>query len=87
MKKWIFQEHLLKCSFILDRESTQGFVVAVLVNNGVDDVEEHFFVDLDRFRTNRTSQTAYDLEHGITSMMNISIKIKKALPHGRVTTQ
>jgi hypothetical protein len=69
----------LKCSFILDWEfALWEFVVALLMDDGVDDVEEDFFVHLDRFRTNRAAQTAYDLEHGITSMMNISTKNEKS---------
>jgi hypothetical protein len=37
------------------------------MNDGVDDVEEDFVVDLDWFRTNGTTKSADNLEHGITS--------------------
>jgi hypothetical protein len=45
VEKWIFQEHFLKWTFIFDWEFTsRRFVVTFLMNNGVDDVEEDFFV-------------------------------------------
>jgi hypothetical protein len=37
------------------------------MNDGVDDVDEDFVVDLERFRTNGTTQSADNLEHGTTS--------------------
>jgi hypothetical protein len=57
----------LKCSFILDRESTRGFIVAFLMNYCVDDVEEYFLVWLNRIRTQGTTESTDDFEHGITS--------------------
>jgi hypothetical protein len=50
------------------------------VNYSIDDVEKHLFAQLNRLRTNGAPQSAHNFKHGITSMMNISIKIKKALP-------
>jgi hypothetical protein len=44
------------------------FIVTFLVDNGVDDVEKHFFVWLNRLRTNRAAQSADDFEHEITSL-------------------
>ncbi|MED4991007.1 TM2 domain-containing protein [Parageobacillus toebii] len=45
VEKWIFQEHFLEWTFIFDWEFTsRRFVVTFLMNNGVDDVEEDFFV-------------------------------------------
>jgi hypothetical protein len=49
VEKWIFQEHFLKWTFIPDWESTWRLVVAFLVDDGVDDVEEHFLVWLNNF--------------------------------------
>jgi hypothetical protein len=41
----IFEEHLFEGAFVFDREFTlRGLVVALLVNNSIDDVEEHFFI-------------------------------------------
>jgi hypothetical protein len=81
VEKRIFQEHFLEWTFIFDRETVRRFVVALLVDDGVDDVEEDFVVDLDRFRTNGTTQSADDFEHGITSsfclyLINIQIPSK-----------
>jgi hypothetical protein len=45
----------------------RGFVVALLMNDSIDDVEEHFLVWLNRIGTQGTTQSADDLEHGITS--------------------
>jgi hypothetical protein len=86
MEKRIFQEHFLEWTFILDWElSLRIFIVALLMNDGVDDVEEHFFVWPNRIGTQGTTQPTNDFEHGITSMMNISTKIKKALQKARAT--
>jgi hypothetical protein len=64
VEKWIFQEHFLKWTFIFDWEFTsRRFVVTFLMNNGVDDVEEHFLFWSNRLRTNRAAQFANDFEH------------------------
>jgi hypothetical protein len=67
IEKRIFQEHFLEWAFILNRETVWGLVVAFLVDDGVDDVEEYFFVRLNRIGTQGTTQSADDFEHGITS--------------------
>jgi hypothetical protein len=43
------------------------FVIAPLVEDTIDDIEENFFVHLDRFKTHGTTESTDDFEHGITS--------------------
>jgi hypothetical protein len=48
IEEWIFHEHLLKYSFVLDWEFTlRGFVVASLVKDGIYQIEENLIVWMD----------------------------------------
>jgi hypothetical protein len=44
LKKRIFHEHFLERTFVFDREPARGFVVALLVDDGVDNVKEDLLV-------------------------------------------
>ncbi len=69
MKERILQKHFLKRSLIpYGKTSMRKLVVAFLMHDSIDDVEEHFLVWLNRFRTNGATQAADDLEHILFSL-------------------
>lgn len=74
MKEGILQKHFLKRSLIpYGKTAMRKLVVAFLMHDSIDDVEEHFLVRLNRFRTNGTAQSADDLEHlDPSSLVNLS---------------
>ncbi|BBW97211.1 hypothetical protein GsuE55_20440 [Geobacillus subterraneus] len=55
-------------------------VVAFLMHDGVYDVKKHFFIHLDRFRTNVTTKSADNLEHGITFFIRLKYHIELQFP-------
>jgi hypothetical protein len=70
IEKRIFKNHLLKGTFILDWEPTlREFIVALLMHDGVDDVEEHFLIWPNCLRTNGTTQFFDNFKHDLTSLI------------------